>query len=126
MWYAWTAARAVNQRVSHGGTTPRPTLSLIRGGRVADAAGRALAIGQDPITIGRAVDSDFVVGDAEVSAVHCELSATAAGVRVRDLGSTNGTFIQGLRVVDAYITAACLIRVGVTDLYFEPNVNPMV
>ena len=96
----------------------------MRGGRIVDAAGRAVYIGEDPIIVGRGESSDVVVADAEVSAVHCELRATSRGVRVRDLGSTNGTFIHGIRIADALVTERCSIRIGSSDVHFEPSAAP--
>jgi DNA-binding NtrC family response regulator len=111
--------------IPHGGTSPRPTLSLVRGGRVVDARGNAVVVGREPVLIGRGAQNDVVIVDAEVSAVHCELRATSQGVRVRDLGSTNGTFVNGLRIVEALLGDACSIRVGATLLRFEPSSSPL-
>ena len=50
------------------------------------------------ITIGRDPMSDIVISDPEVSRQHARLSRTLSGYRVQDLGSTNGTFIDGARL----------------------------
>jgi pSer/pThr/pTyr-binding forkhead associated (FHA) protein len=50
-------------------------------------------------TIGRAIGADFIVDAALVSRVHCRLTALADGqLELRDLESTNGTFVNGVRV----------------------------
>jgi len=50
-------------------------------------------------TIGRAIGADFIVDAALVSRVHCRLTALPDGqLELRDLESTNGTYVNGVRV----------------------------
>jgi pSer/pThr/pTyr-binding forkhead associated (FHA) protein len=49
-------------------------------------------------TVGRAPRADFVVDAQMVSRIHCRLTAGAAELEVIDLDSTNGTFVNGVRV----------------------------
>jgi hypothetical protein len=49
--------------------------------------------------LGRDVTNDIALGDAEVSRQHARLTRTPGGVVVEDLGSTNGTFVNGERLV---------------------------
>lgn len=49
--------------------------------------------------IGRDVTNDVVVGDAEVSRQHSRITRTPGGYVLEDLGSTNGTFVNGERLV---------------------------
>ena len=49
-------------------------------------------------TIGRATGVDFIVDAHLVSRVHCQLTAGAADLEVKDLDSTNGTFVNGERI----------------------------
>jgi pSer/pThr/pTyr-binding forkhead associated (FHA) protein len=49
-------------------------------------------------TIGRATGAEFILDRALVSRLHCQLTATDDCVQVKDLGSTNGTFVNGQRV----------------------------
>src|SRR4051794_37093536 len=44
---------------------------------------------------------DLPIQDPTVSRRHAELELTGAGVRVRDVGSTNGTYLDGVRIIDA-------------------------
>ncbi len=83
--------------------------------------GARLAIGADPVVIGRAPSCTLALSDVEVSALHCELRATPDGVRLRDLGSTNGTIIGNVAVREAYLTGACVLVLGRTSLAFEPE-----
>jgi pSer/pThr/pTyr-binding forkhead associated (FHA) protein len=50
-------------------------------------------------TLGRATRADFIVDAGLVSRVHCRVAAGATGLEVVDLDSTNGTFVNGQRVV---------------------------
>ena len=68
-------------------------------------------------TIGRAVGADFIVDAAMISRVHCRLTALPDGaLEVRDLESTNGTFINGQRVEIARLAPGDRLQVGRTEL----------
>ncbi len=68
-------------------------------------------------TIGRAVGADFIVDAALVSRVHCRLTARADGeLEVRDLDSTNGTFVNGQRVETAQLAPGDRVQVGRVEL----------
>ncbi|WP_024760637.1 FHA domain-containing protein [Streptomyces exfoliatus] len=65
------------------------------------------------IRIGRAPDNDVVVSDLIVSRRHAELRALPDGTyAIHDLGSHNGTFLNGRRVVDARVTADDILGIG--------------
>ncbi len=66
------------------------------------------------VTVGSADDNDLALDDPTVSRYHLELTATAEGVRVRDLGSLNGTFSGATRLRDATVAAGAQLRVGDT------------
>jgi pSer/pThr/pTyr-binding forkhead associated (FHA) protein len=68
-------------------------------------------------TVGRAVGADFIVDAPLVSRVHCRLTALPSGeLEVRDLDSTNGTFVNGARVDSARVTSGDRIGVGRVEL----------
>ena len=56
------------------------------------------------MVVGRAVNSDCAVVDATVSRRHAELAVTNEGIQLKDLGSSNGTFVNGVKV-DGYFVA---------------------
>ncbi|HZO14271.1 MAG TPA: FHA domain-containing protein, partial [Polyangiaceae bacterium] len=66
----------------------------VRGGRIrVGENGPWIEVGQDPVIVGRNPACQLVVEDGKVSAVHAEFLATEQGVKVRDLGSRNGTYV---------------------------------
>ena len=68
-------------------------------------------------TLGRATGADFSVDGALVSRIHCRLIATpGGGLEVRDLESTNGTFVNGNRVTTAQLESGDRIQIGRVEL----------
>ena len=68
-------------------------------------------------TLGRATGADFIVDAALVSRVHCRLTVLPDGtLEVRDLESTNGTFVNGARVERARLQPGDRLQVGRVEL----------
>jgi pSer/pThr/pTyr-binding forkhead associated (FHA) protein len=68
---------------------------------------------RSPVTIiGRQRSCDLVIPAATVSRLHCELALEGNWVRIRDLGSSNGTFVNGQRVKEARATTGDRLSVG--------------
>jgi adenylate cyclase len=67
------------------------------------------------LVVGRAADCDLPVPDATISRHHAELQASESGLRVRDLGSTNGTCVDGERVGAALVPPGARITFGKVD-----------
>jgi len=68
-------------------------------------------------TMGRAVRADFIVDAPLVSRLHCRFTALPSGeLEVDDLGSTNGTFVNGRRVKRARLQAGDRVGVGRVEL----------
>jgi ABC transport system ATP-binding/permease protein len=63
-------------------------------------------------TIGRSTGAEFIVEAALVSRLHCRLTAGATELQVRDLDSTNGTFVNGTRVTEATLKEGDRLGVG--------------
>ena len=75
-------------------------------------------------TIGRSTGADFIVDAALVSRVHCRLSAMPNGeLEVRDLDSTNGTYVNGARVETARLASGDKLRVGRVELVATQEVD---
>jgi FHA domain len=86
------------------------------------AEGAQFELDSAPLTVGRAGQNDVAIdGDEFASARHVRFEPRRDGVWVEDLGSTNGTFVNGVRIVEARrLAPGDVVRVGETDLRFEP------
>jgi DNA-binding NtrC family response regulator len=82
-------------------------------------AGLARTFGAPVLQIGRA-GADLALGDRRVSALHAEIRVEDGGYRLRDLGSTNGTYVWGMRVVEVFIAPGAVINVGESAVRFVP------
>jgi transcriptional regulator with GAF, ATPase, and Fis domain len=71
--------------------------------------------------IGKAADNDLVLDDDTVSRHHCELVRTSQGVQVKDLGSTNGTKVDGTRVNEALVMPGSVLKVGEVEISVRPS-----
>src|SRR5688572_178164 len=65
-----------------------------------------------PLVVGRALNSDIPVFDPTISRRHAELACDEDGVRVRDLGSSNGTYLNGTKVEAARLAAGDIVTFG--------------
>jgi DNA-binding NtrC family response regulator len=70
-------------------------------------------------TVGTHDSCDLRLSDSTVSRFHCEVSVGAGGVRVRDLESSNGTLLDGIRIIEAYARTGSLLRLGRTVVQFR-------
>jgi DNA-binding NtrC family response regulator len=112
--------------VMHGSTKARILHWFVRGGTVRTPDGRSHVIDVDPLVVGRDPGAQIIIDDAEVSAIHCELRAVDNGILIRDLASTNGTFIGSTRVREAVVTMLTAVTVGGTQLIVEPATKQRV
>jgi DNA-binding SARP family transcriptional activator len=64
-------------------------------------SGQRIVIGDAPVVLGRQADCDLVLADDEASRRHAQVTATTTGCHVTDLGSTNGTFLNGHRLEES-------------------------
>jgi ABC transport system ATP-binding/permease protein len=92
------------------------------GGPLADQAvlGVPMSVGQPAsvyraegiLRIGRGQDNDLVLDDILVSRHHAELRPDGSGFSIVDLGSHNGTYVDGARVKEAHLTRGSLVSIG--------------
>jgi DNA-binding NtrC family response regulator len=82
--------------------------------------GREYVISGDVIRIGKTEENDLVLPEETVSRAHCEILRDPKGYLLRDLRSTNGTFLDGAEIREAYIRAGSVVTVGTVQLKFQP------
>jgi DNA-binding NtrC family response regulator len=82
--------------------------------------GTEFVIASDLYRVGKAPENDLQLDDETVSRVHFEIVRDAKGYLVRDMKSTNGTFLDGAEVKEAYLRSGSVIRVGSSELKFTP------
>ncbi len=75
--------------------------------------------GSPRCSIGSQEGNDLVIADPTVSRFHCEVVVDGSGPRIRDLGSKNGTVVDGVRVVEAFLRSGSLIKLGPVTLRFD-------
>jgi pSer/pThr/pTyr-binding forkhead associated (FHA) protein len=73
---------------------------------------RSFSVTRDMTVIGRREDCDLRIPLGDVSRKHCRLIKDGETIRIEDLGSSNGTFINGERVQQAELTAGDTLQVG--------------
>ena len=88
--------------------------------------GKELLIDHDIFTIGSGPNNDLVIQDSTVSRRHCEIEMSPEGYRIRDLGSTNGTLVQGVRVTEAFLGQGTEFQLAETRVVFCPLQEMMV
>ena len=69
--------------------------------------------------VGRHPDNDFQIEHSTVSSVHCEIVLQESGVTLRDLESTNGTFVNGEKIREVKLVEGQTLRLGDVELFVE-------
>jgi hypothetical protein len=106
--------RGARERLPLGGR-----LTVLRSPAV--APGEEYELDSAPMTFGRSGDNDVPLpADEYASSAHARLEPRRDGVWVEDIGSTNGTFVNGERVDrPRRLRAGDVVRIGETDLRFD-------
>lgn len=73
--------------------------------------------------VGTSPACDFRLSDPQVSRRHCAIEQTGRRLRISDLGSTNGTFVNGVEVVDAWLDGGEFVLVGGTRFHVRKEVE---
>src|SRR5262245_19034368 len=96
--------------------------------RNAGAPFLSFALERGKYVLGRSTRCDFVVRDLSVSRQHAELSVDSKGIRVRDLDSRNGTWVNEERVASGQLGAGQQVRFGSVSfiLAAEDSDDPIV
>ena len=72
------------------------------------------------VVVGTHASADFRLEDDTLSRFHCEIAIEDGRAVVRDLGSLNGTVVDGTRVVHAYLGDKATLTLGTTRVRFQP------
>jgi two-component system response regulator GlrR len=81
-----------------------------------DGAVTAVKLEVIPLLVGTSAECDVVLTDPRVSRRHCTIALTERGVMIRDLASKNGTFVEGVRVVESWLHPGKRATVGDSSL----------
>ena len=84
-------------------------------------AGTAASINVPVFVVGSDAEAQLRLQDPAVSRQHLRLLPTPVGIELRDGGSKNGTWIGNVRVTQATLTAATVVRVGKSKISVSPN-----
>ncbi|HEY8075753.1 MAG TPA: sigma 54-interacting transcriptional regulator [Labilithrix sp.] len=87
---------------------------------------RRVPVGERAIVVGSGRSADLSLDDPTMSARHCEIVATRSGLSVRDLQSTNGTYVGGMRMREGVAGEGTVITVGQTPLVCVVNEDSQV
>jgi hypothetical protein len=85
--------------------------------------GKAFDLIEGRVTIGRALDNIIRLEDGTISHHHAMLVQEGADYKLRDLNSTNGTRVNGLRVVETKISNGDQVRLGSVEMRYESDVK---
>ena len=82
-------------------------------------AGRAYELNVEKTTVGRVEDNAFQIAEPSVSSHHAEIILRGNDVVVKDLNSTNGTYINGEKITEAVLKPGQLLKLGQVELRLE-------
>jgi hypothetical protein len=83
--------------------------------------GRRIVLGDQPVRIGRLSDCGVQLNDPNVSRHHAEVRPSGEGFTIADLGSTNGTKVNGARVSERALRDGDEILIGATKIHFDAS-----
>ena len=113
---------ALSPPVEAGAPTERRSqLTVITGMQ----AGVIFEMTGDLVRVGKGENNDLVLPDSTVSREHFEVVRVGDGYLVRDLGSTNGLWLDQYRIREAFLRPGAVIKAGEVQLRFEPVFKPV-
>ena len=97
---------------------PVASMSAADTPRLTDISGNEYRLTKSVTNIGRGTDADIQIADNGASRLHCAI-VLGSQVLVRDLGSTNGTTVDGRRITEAVLQDGSIIKIGNTTLTYK-------
>lgn len=94
-------------------------------GMSADVKGRTIEIESAGLTIGRKEGNTVVIDSSSVSGQHCEIVLEGGQCTLRDLGSTNGTRVNGEDVTEQVLAPHDIVQIGFVDFVFNDEDIPL-
>ncbi len=97
---------------------------IVRGG---DGSEREVTLDETgSVSIGRSPECDIPIDEGQASRRHCTVVAVQSGFEVSDLGSTNGTTVNGTLIKKQHLNHGDVIRIGACEIRFsDPNASPV-
>ncbi|MEZ0230516.1 MAG: FHA domain-containing protein, partial [Planctomycetota bacterium] len=116
----WTSAGVETPPPGSNETSSPSAREIVLTFRSGPLRGRSFEFtGLRRITLGRSSECDVAVFDNEVSRQHCTITVGPESIVVKDLGSSNGTFVDGKRVGLATLESGAIVRLASIELRFE-------
>ena len=109
---------AIKSATVRGPTAPATVATASSKSPIIDIDGQRYLLTGPVTVLGRGSECDVVVDDPGVSRRHLEIRVTAAGVVATDLGSTNGTFVEGNSITAATLVDGNELTIGRTRILF--------
>jgi len=81
--------------------------------------GRTCELKVERTTVGRLEDNQFQIPEPSVSSHHCEIILRGNDILIKDLDSTNGTFIDGDKITEAVLKPGQVLRLGQIELRLD-------
>lgn len=107
-----------------GNAAPVTERSASKDFPVLEISGRQYLLTANKTVIGRGSNCDIVIDDPGISRQHLEIDITRNGVIARDMGSTNGTYVEGHRVPAATLLDGNTLTIGRTRILFWASSEP--
>jgi pSer/pThr/pTyr-binding forkhead associated (FHA) protein len=111
-------ARTVTQQATNA-TTAMPAVGARLVASGADNKGKNHALAGSQVTVGRTDGNDIVLSDSTMSGKHAKLTSVGGRWQLEDLGSTNGSFVNGKKVTKQELKGGDSVRFGKLEFKFE-------
>jgi pSer/pThr/pTyr-binding forkhead associated (FHA) protein len=89
-----------------------------------DGDRRSFSLSREMTVIGRRQDCDLMIPLGEISRKHCRIIKEADTLRIEDLGSSNGTYLNGKRIQEAVLSAGDTVQVGPVVFVLQIDGDP--
>jgi pSer/pThr/pTyr-binding forkhead associated (FHA) protein len=86
-------------------------------------SGRLHELTVDKTTVGRVEGNTFQIAEPSISSHHCEVLLKGSEVVIRDLNSTNGTYINGERITESVLKPGQVLRLGQIELRLDTDTS---